>query len=110
MEALNQDNLEAKVSEEWRLFPITWFGAPNCGYNGRYWNWGNMRFHEQAKHCCTGDGFERSDTLVIWEKICFTKEGYRPTVQEDSFKICYDALCRLVAFEINYFPQRTPLD
>ena len=93
--------LEAKVSEEWRLFPITWFGAPNCGYTDKYWNWGNMRFHEQAKHCCTGDGFERSNTLVRWEKICFTKEGYRPTNQEDSFKIRDDALCRLVAFEIN---------
>ena len=77
VEALNQDNLEAKVSEEWRLFPITWFGAPNCGYNGRYWNWGNMRFHEQ-----------RISSLFTAQKYCLRVLFGDRLAYLDKFKTC----------------------
>ena len=93
LEILYQD--DNKSEEKWLMFPLTWFGPPTCDKTGKYWNWGNARFHDMR------DARWESKKMVERGNICVSGHGYRPTTEEDFHIITGTTICRLLAIKIS---------
>ena len=87
-----------KCIKGWHIFPITWFGPPTCADADKYWNWGNVCFHKQSNDYFYG---QRTKFLVDNNRIYLTKNGYRPSTEQNDYQVTDETLCRLVVFEID---------